>query len=221
MTIEALIFDFDGLLMDTESTLLDSWRWEWRQHGLELDEAGFFAEHGGDVSELRYTVLAAAVGPDFDRAASHARRRAYRERVHAGLALNPGIAAWLDEAGRLGLRLAVASSSPAWWVRGELARTGDLARFEVLAYGDEVAAHKPDPAVYHLALARLDLKSEQAVAFEDSPHGVTAAQSAGLRCVAIPNPFTPATRYTHADVVLPSATTTTLSEALTRATHDF
>lgn len=217
MTIEALIFDFDGLLMDTESTLLDSWRWEWRQHGLHLDETTFFADHGGDVSESRYAALAAAVGPGFDRDASHARRTAYRERAHAGLKLSSGIAAWLDEARRLGLRLAVASSSAGPWVRANLSRTGDLSRFDVLACGDEVAAHKPDPAVYHLALSRLDLKPDQAVAFEDSPYGVSAAQTAGLRCVAIPNLFTPNSRYAHADVLLPSAATTALAEVLTKA----
>ncbi|GAA2883484.1 haloacid dehalogenase [Actinoplanes cyaneus] len=219
MAIEALIFDFDGLLMDTETTLLDSWRWEWRQHGLELDETGFFADHGGDVSEARYAALAAAVGASFDRAASHARRTAYRERVHAGLGLSPGIAAWLGEATRQGLRLAVASSSGSAWVRAHLARTGDLSRFEVVACGDEVAAHKPDPAVYRLALARLGLDASRAVAFEDSPHGVEAAQAAGLRCVAIPNAFTPEARYAHADVLLPSAATTILSEVLARATR--
>ncbi|GIF14306.1 HAD family hydrolase [Actinoplanes teichomyceticus] len=216
MAIEALIFDFDGLLMDTETTLLDSWRYEWRQHGLELDESGFFAEHGGDVNELRYAELARAVGAGYDRAASHARRMAYRERVHAGLGLATGIGAWLREAERQGLRLAVASSSPAWWVRANLARTGDLTRFELLACGDEVAAPKPDPAVYRLALERLGLAPERAVAFEDSPHGVTAARAAGLRCVAIPNPFTPGSRYAHADAVLPSAATTILSEVLAR-----
>jgi HAD superfamily hydrolase (TIGR01509 family) len=221
MAIEALIFDFDGLLMDTETTLLDSWRWEWRQHGLELDESGFFADHGGDVSELRYAALARAVGAGFDRAASHARRTAYRERVHAALGLAPGIGAWLGEAGRRGLRLAVASSSPASWVRGNLARTGDLARFEVLACGDEVTGHKPDPAVYLLALARLGLAPEQAVAFEDSPHGVDAAQAAGLRCVAIPNPFTPASRYLHADVLLPGASGATLGEVLSRLSGQY
>ncbi|GAA4586901.1 putative hydrolase of the HAD superfamily [Actinoplanes octamycinicus] len=216
MTIEALIFDFDGLLMDTERTLLDSWRWEWRQHGLELDESGFFAEHGGDVSELRYAELARAVGAGYDRAASHARRMAYREEVHATLGLSSGIASWLGEAERRGLRLAVASSSPGSWVRSHLQRTGDLARFEVLACGDEVPGHKPDPAVYRLALDRLGLSADRAVAFEDSPHGVDAAQAAGLRCVAIPNPFTPEGRYAHADVLLPSAATTILSEVLSR-----
>ncbi|WP_229074070.1 HAD family phosphatase [Actinoplanes sp. DH11] len=205
MAFRALIFDFDGLLMDTETTLIDSWRHEWRRHGLELDETGFFAEHGGDMSEQRYAALARAAGPGFDRLESHARRTAYREVVHAGLGLTAGMPAWLDEAERRGLRLAVASSSAREWVAGNLARTGDLGRFEVLACGDEVAAHKPDPAVYHLALERLGLRGADAVAFEDSPHGVTAAQAAGLRCVAIPNPFTAPDRYAHADLLLSSA----------------
>ena len=143
MRTEALVFDFDGLLMDTETTLLDSWRYEWRQHGLELPSDGFFADHGGDISELRYAELAAAVGSAFDRAASHARRLAYRERVHATLELAPGIEAWFDEADQLGLRLAVASSSPAHWVRGNLERAGFVDRIEVFACGDEVAAGKP------------------------------------------------------------------------------
>ncbi|MEV6348904.1 HAD-IA family hydrolase [Actinoplanes sp. NPDC051851] len=216
MGVEALVFDFDGLLMETETTLLESWRWEWRRHGLELDEGGFFADHGGDTSEDRYAALAMAVGAGYDRDASHARRNAYRERAHLTLGLAPGIGAWLDEAEERGLRLAVASSSRGAWVRGNLGRTGDLSRIEVLASGDEVGTHKPDPAVYHLALERLGIPAGRAVAFEDSPHGVTAAASAGLRCVAVPNPFTAHARYGHADLVLSSAASMTLAEVLDR-----
>ncbi|WP_083971726.1 HAD family hydrolase [Actinoplanes awajinensis] len=216
MAIQALIFDFDGLLMDTEATLLDSWQWEWRQHGLELDTSGFFAEHGGDVSESRYTALARAVGSGFDRPASHSRRMAYREKIHTTLGLIDGIGPWLAAAQRRGLRLAVASSSPATWVRPNLARTGDLDRFDVLACGDEVDRHKPDPAVYRLALSRLGVTPEEAVAFEDSPHGVVAAQAAGMRCVAIPNGFTARDRYAHADVLLDRAAGVSLEEVLAR-----
>jgi putative hydrolase of the HAD superfamily len=215
--VQALIFDFDGLLMDTESTLLQSWDYEWRQHGLELDPAGFFAEHGGDMSEQRYAQLARAVGPDFDRAASHARRNAYRERLHDGLEPAPGIRDWFDQAEARGLRLAVASSSPEDWVRGHLERAGLAARIEVMACGNEVAAHKPDPAVYRLALHRLAVEPGRAVAFEDTPHGVAAAQAAGLFCVAVPNPFAAAERFAAADLVLPSAAAATLDQVLERA----
>ena len=73
MAVAAVIFDFDGLLRATESTMLASWQYEWRQHGLELDTATFWADHGGDVSQERYRLLAQAVGPSYDQARSHAR----------------------------------------------------------------------------------------------------------------------------------------------------
>lgn len=112
VVIKALIFDFDGLLMDTETTLLESWRYEWRQHGLELDVRGFFADHGGDITEQRYAELASAVGPGYDQVVSHARRTAYRERLHQELGPAPGIRAWFNQATHLGLRLAVARQLP-------------------------------------------------------------------------------------------------------------
>ncbi|MFI5934324.1 HAD-IA family hydrolase [Actinoplanes sp. NPDC051494] len=214
MTVAALIFDFDGLLMDTETTLLDSWRWEWRRHGLELDAATFFADHGGDANEPRYAELAAAVGRGYDRTSSHELRMAYRAELNAALQPAPGIVAWLDRAAALGLRLAVASSSPAPHVRALLAQAGLLDRFEVLATGEEVDAHKPDPAVYLLALDRLGLPATGAVAFEDTPHGVTAAQAAGLRCVAVPNPYADHARFPHADLLLPTAKALPLDDAL-------
>ena len=214
MSVAAVIFDFDGLLMDTESTALASWQWEWRQHGLELDVSGFFAEHGGDVTEERYARLATAVGPGFSRAVSHPRRLAYRDGLHEQLGLSGGIRGWLDEARALALRLAVASSSPGAWVRGHLSRVGMLSRFEVLACGDEVALAKPDPAVYELALRRLGVAPDCGLAVEDTPHGVAAARSAGLRCVAIPNPHADPDRFSAANVVLRSAAEASLSEVL-------
>jgi HAD superfamily hydrolase (TIGR01509 family) len=216
VTIQAVVFDFDGLLMGTEATMVASWRHEWREHGLHLDLAGFFPEHGGDVTADRYAELARAVGPGYDRAASHARRVTYRDRLNARLGLLPGMHCWLDEAAGLGLRLAVASSSPRAWVSGLLASAGYLDRFEVMACGDEVASAKPDPAVYLLALRRLRLPADRAIAIEDAPHGVAAAQSAGMRCVAVPGEHATADRFGAADVVLASAAGVSLADVLQR-----
>jgi putative hydrolase of the HAD superfamily len=210
--ITALIFDFDGLLLDTEGTMLTSWQYEWRRHGLELDLATFFADHGGDVSELRYAELAEAVGSAYDRIASHARRTAYRDSLNAALKVPAGIRDWLADAA--GLRLAVASSSPAAWVVPLLEQTGYLGRFDVIATGDEVAEPKPDPAVYRLALDRLGVSPDQAIAFEDSPHGVAAAKAAGLRCVAIPNFHADRAKFAAADLILTSAAEMSLAEIL-------
>jgi putative hydrolase of the HAD superfamily len=205
MEIDALVFDFDGLLMDTETTSLRVWQQEWAHHGLELDTATFFAPHGGDMIERRYAALAAAVGPGYDRVASHARRIALRDELHATLDLAPGTAEWLDDAARMGLRLAIASSSPRDWVSEHLTRVGYLDRFEHLACGDEVPAAKPDPGVYELALRRLGVPGSRAVAFEDTVHGVAAATAVGLRCVAVPHQHADPARFTGAGVVLRSA----------------
>jgi HAD superfamily hydrolase (TIGR01509 family) len=212
----AVIFDFDGLLMDTESAMLAAWQHEWRQHGLELDVSTFWVNHGGDVTEDRYLRLAAAVGPSYDRAASHARRTAYRDELNRQLDLRPGLDAWLRDAHAAGLRLAVASSSPRQWVHRLLAGIDREADFEVFACGDEVARPKPSPEVYLLALERLGIAAGQAVAVEDSPHGAAAARAAGLRCIAIPNPHADPAAFGSAELVLASAEGLSLASALAK-----
>ena len=97
-----------------------------------------------------------------------------------------------------------------------LDQAGLRARFEVLATGEEVAAHKPHPAVYLMALERLGLPAEEAVAFEDTAHGVAAAHAAGLRCVAAPNPHANDARFSVADLLLPSAGDLSLDAVLAR-----
>ena len=212
--VAAVVFDFDGLLMDTESVMLTSWQYEWRQHGLELDLRTFWVNHGGDVTEDRYLRLAAAVGPSYDRDASHARRVAHRDELIGRLGLRPGIEAWLRDAHAAGLRLAVASSSPRQWVRTLLAGIGREGDFGIYACGDEVGEPKPSPEVYLLALERLGLPAAQAVAVEDSPHGAAAAKAAGLRCIAVPNPHTASASFAAADLVLASAADLSLAQAL-------
>jgi putative hydrolase of the HAD superfamily len=204
--------------MDTETTLLESWRWEWRRHGLEFDPVGFFADHGGNADEPRYAALAAAVGPAYQRESSHALRMAHRAELNAALGPAPGIVGWLERAAEFGLRLAVASSSPVTHVGAMLDQAGLRARFEVVATGEEVAAHKPDPAVYLLALDRLGLAAQEAVAFEHTVHGMAAAHAAGLRCVAVPNPHANDAGYTAADLLLPSAAALSLDAVLAELT---
>lgn len=213
---KAVVFDFDGLLMDTESTLVDGWRAEWAFHGLTLDLDGFWPDHGGNITEHRLDQLGALVGPSFNRVTSHARFTAHRRRMHASMDFRPGIGDWLREARALGLACAIASSSRLVWVNEHLTRVGAVDLFDVIATGDEVAAHKPDPGVYLLALERLGVDAGRAVAVEDTPHGVTAAASAGMVTVGIPNPYVDIARLDHADLVLPSAADLPLADVLAR-----
>ncbi|NIK61121.1 HAD-IA family hydrolase [Kribbella shirazensis] len=215
--VRAIVFDFDGLLMDTETTLVESWQAEWAHHGLELDLDDFWPGHGGDITEERYAVLAAAVGDGFDRSQSHARRLAHRERLHAELDFRPGILDWITTARELGLQVAIASSSPRTWVAGHLERVDAVHLFDHVVTGDEVSAHKPDPAIYDLALQRLGVPGVAAIAVEDTPHGVAAAQAAGMYAVAVPNPFVSQAAVGGADLVLGSADEILLSELLLSA----
>ncbi|WP_427895845.1 HAD-IA family hydrolase [Kribbella sp. GL6] len=212
---EAIVFDFDGLLMDTETTMVESWQAEWAHHGLELDLDGFWPGHGGDVTEQRYAVLAAAVGTGYDRSASHARRQAHRDRLHADLDFRPGILEWIRTARDLGLTVAIASSSPRSWVLPHLERVDAVPLFDHITTGDEVTTHKPDPAIYHLALQRLG--SPFAIAVEDTPHGVAAARSAGMYTVAVPNPYVQPASVADADLVLGSAADILLTDLLLSA----
>ncbi len=212
--VRAVVFDFDGLLMDTETTMVESWRAEWAHHGLELELDEFWPGHGGDITEDRYAILAAAVGSGFDRAASHARRTAHRKAMHQDLDFRPGIRAWVMTARELGLKVAIASSSPRPWVQGHLERVDAVELFDLVVTGDEVEAHKPDPAIYQLALRRLGVPGDEAIAVEDTAHGVAAAQAAGMVAVAIPNPFVDAVAVAAADLVLGSADEVLLSELL-------
>ncbi|WP_426502537.1 HAD-IA family hydrolase [Dactylosporangium sp. McL0621] len=126
------------------------------------------------------------------------------------------VAAEAIAARTLGLLCAVASSSPRAWVREHLSRVGVFDTFGVIATGDEVPAHKPDPAVYHHALDRLGITGSRAVAVEDTPHCVTAARRAETATVAIPNPFVDVRQFDSADIVLTSAADLPLAEVIAR-----
>jgi HAD superfamily hydrolase (TIGR01509 family) len=130
--------------------------------------------------------------------------------------LLPGVLQHIEEARTLGLKLGVASSSTTDWVKGHLARLGILDRFHCLRCRDDVANAKPAPDLYLAVLECLGVTAAEAFAIEDSPHGITAAKQAGLRCVAIPNTITAGLDLSRADVVLGTLSEVTLSELVTR-----
>ncbi|WP_342752058.1 HAD-IA family hydrolase [Amycolatopsis sulphurea] len=145
-------------------------------------------------------------------------RPAMRARVHELLAdggPREGVLTYLDEAATRGLTLAVASSSPATWVRGHLDRLGHTAQFTSVETGDRHAA-KPRPDTYLAALRALAVPAAEALAFEDSPNGVAAAKAAALTIVAAPNPITATLDFGAADLVLPSFDAASLGELLAR-----
>jgi len=215
--IRGLIFDFDGLILDTESPEYRSWREVFRAYGCDLalaDRAKGIGRGVGDIAFDPYATLEAASGRSIDRVAIRARRRRrYADLVAAEVVL-PGVEEYMVTAQRRGLVLGVASSSSREWVEGHLTRLGLRPHITALACADDVGRAKPDPAVYRAALALLHLRPDEVIAFEDSPNGLAAAKGAGVRCVAVPNPLTVQLPLDHADLRLTSLADMALEELI-------
>ena len=192
--VKALIFDFDGLILDTETPEYDVWQSIYREHGYELPHDEWAQIVGGygvsdfDAAEYLSLLSRGRLDPvslrDRHRSESHAL-------IH-GQSLLPGVLDYLRDAGRLGLKLAIASSSPHSWVDAHAERLGILAYFHEVVCADDVAPGrtKPNPDLFLKALEQLQVRASEAMVFEDSPNGVTAARRAGIFVVAVPNPLT-------------------------------
>lgn|SRR5574341_935626 len=201
--IKALIFDFDGLILETEIPDYQAWQEVYRERGVELPMSVWSGVVGSSLATAGFdplTYLERLIGRPVDRADIMERReRRYLEFV-AEQPIMPGVEAVLDEAKQLGLALAIASSSPYSWVGGNLDRLGLLGRFDVIKTADDVERTKPDPALYLAALKALAVGPHEAIVFEDSPNGVTAAKRVGIFTVAVPTEMTAALDLSHADM---------------------
>jgi HAD superfamily hydrolase (TIGR01509 family) len=201
--LRALLFDFDGLVVDTETPSYASWQELYREHGHELTldrwSAAVGTINGFDpVAHLR------TLGAPVDDAALE--RRLARDLELCDVEdIRPGVLATIEEAERRGLALAIVSSASRRWIDRHLARLERAHHFAeiVTADGDEARA-KPLPVLYLEALDRLGIGADEAIAFEDSPNGVRAAKAAGLACVAVPNGVTRLLGLDEADVLVDS-----------------
>ena len=202
MTLRALIFDFDGLIVDTESSSLAAVQEAYRRHGHELPSDQWRQCVGTTVDP--YDHLQRLVGPEVDLTAVRAELEVRHRAEVAELGPRPGVVELVTAAAATGLRLAVASSSSRRWVEGHLERIGALQAFHAVRCRDDVRQTKPAPDVYLAALDGIGVSASQAVAFEDSPNGVQAAKTAGIYTVAVPNGVTRGWPFGHADRVIDS-----------------
>jgi HAD superfamily hydrolase (TIGR01509 family) len=215
--IRALLFDFDGTLIDTESIDLRSWQEIFEQHGVELPEERFALRIGTLSGPDELDELDALLEEPADREAVTTARQARELELLALEPLRPGVERYIDDAHRLGLAIAIVSSSTERWIGENLDRIGFDGRWTaiVAANGDHERA-KPAPTLYLDALHALDVDPHEAIAFEDSPNGVRAARDAGIFCVAVPNPVTARLDLSDADLVLESFEDLSLDELLAR-----
>jgi HAD superfamily hydrolase (TIGR01509 family) len=202
--LDALVFDFDGLILDTEWTKYTAVSEAFAAHGVELpvDE---WREAVGRTDSRHWTDwLEDAVGAPIDRATIYPAGVARSLALLDAEVVRPGVVELLDAATRRGIALAVASSSPSDWVEPHLDRLGLLAGFDAVVTREDVVATKPAPDLYLAAVAAIGAVPARSVALEDSAHGCTAAVAAGLRCVVAPNRLTRRQDFDHADLVVTS-----------------
>jgi len=213
--IRALVFDFDGLIVETEAPIFRAWHRIYREHGQELPLDRWLTIIGtasGPFDPIQH--LEERVGRPLNRNRFTELERRYYQEATAMQTLMPGVAQYLLDARRLQLRVAIASSSSRRWVHEHLERFAIADAFDAIVCRDDVTHAKPDPELYLEAVRRLRVTPIEALALEDSANGIAAAKAAGLRCVAVPTVMTAGLDFSRADLRIPSLGAVPLADLL-------
>jgi len=203
--IRALLFDFDGTILDTEICDYEAWRAVYLSYGFDLPLAVWSPGFHDAIEKFDpHRELEARLGYPLQRHTIRHQHERFEADLIARQPLRPGIADYLHRAGLQGLRVAIVSSETRSWITGHLARLHLETAFDTICCADDSRHLKPEPDLYLLALKRLELSASEAVAIEDSPNGILAARRAGLYCVAVPNPVTGQFDLSHANLQVTS-----------------
>jgi HAD superfamily hydrolase (TIGR01509 family) len=223
MPIHALIFDFDGLMVDTESPAWESWRTIYADYGVDLhidDYAATLGANDGFDPHLHLVGLLERTAPDLAVTAAAARdellerRKRLKDDMSAGLGLLPGVADLLTAARDRAIPLAVASSSSRRWVEGWLNRLAVRHHFSAVLTADDVQQTKPAPDLFLAAAQRLGHAPHNCLVLEDSPNGIRAAHAAGCPVVAVPGAVARQLPIPRANLQLSSLSDTRLEQLL-------
>jgi HAD superfamily hydrolase (TIGR01509 family) len=184
--LAAVLFDMDGLLVDTEPLWFETETEVMARLGTPWTEQDQAALLGGSMERTVGYLLAKAAKPASPRDVERWMTEGMLDRVRAGrVDVRPGARDLLAEVAAAGLPYALVTSSQRLLAEAVLAGTGF--RFPVAVCGDDVPTTKPDPAPYLLAAKLLEADPARCVALEDSPNGVASAAAAGCRVVAVPS----------------------------------
>ncbi len=188
--IKAVVFDFDGLIFDTETHEYDVLQEIFKEHGSELSMSVWGKVIGTNAGFDPLAHLEEQIGRKLDTEKLKKERQSrFKERIkHEGPL--PGVENYIDGARDLGLKVGLASSSHYDWVSSHLKNLDLHDRFDCIKTADDVEHVKPDPSLYLEAAKCLGVKPAEALAFEDSANGAAAAKKAGMYCVVVPNTVT-------------------------------
>ena len=202
MTLRVVLFDFDGLLVDTETVWFREWEAVFSQYGLDLTPA-IWERVVGSVAVDPHAELERELGRTLDRSIG----RAADSRADAGcrdLDLREGGWELLSAIDDAGMRRAIVTSSPTLWIQEHMERLGCDSWEAIISADGDPARSKPSPTLYLEALDVLEIAPEEALVLEDSTNGILAAKAAGIRVIAVPNRVTEHFDLGEADLLLDS-----------------
>ncbi len=186
-----IIFDFDGVLVDTEWAIYQSWVQLYAREGQQISIATYSPCLGAGYSHWNPAdYLEKLTGKKYDWDVETPARQAVLEADLARAGLMGGALELLDWCREQGIGLTVASSSSRRWVQGWLERLGIYERFDGVFTRTDGYAVKPDPALFLAACDCLNLPKEDCLIVEDTENGTISARNAGIPCVAVPNRMT-------------------------------
>ena len=213
---QAIIFDLDGLIIETEAVYYQIWQREFAQEGLAFDMAGYqnlIGSHHVMGGYRPHQVLAdhrnnGVTARDLLRAVQHEALQTIKNEE-----AKPGVHQVLDQADNRGFLLAVGSSSEKDWVHGHLKRLGIFDRFDTIVTAEDVNKNaKPAPDIFLKVLENLGVAPQNALVLEDSNNGVVASHRAGIRVIAVPNEVTTGQDFSLATAIIPSLEALNLDE---------
>ena len=190
MSSHALILDFDGTILDTETPACESTAQIWADYGVDLPMDWWLAGMGTDRKSSWVQELEKRIGQVLDQDLVMEARQQIKNEMTENQPVLPGVTELLDAAARRGISTAIGSSSPHAWVDQHLKRVGLYEEFSYIVCRDDVGeVAKPAPDVFLHALELLRVDAHAAAVVEDSPNGLKAALTAGIRTVVVPNPL--------------------------------
>jgi HAD superfamily hydrolase (TIGR01509 family) len=204
LPFEAIVFDFDGTLIDTETADFSACKMLYEELGADLTLEHWATEVVGiqDGYDILFNELIRHSHNGLSKTDLWQRIHQLWELTLQDMGLMPGVKRLLPELQAAGYPLAIATASDRAWVNRWLDHFNLATYFRVIATGDDVTQNKPAPDVYLLAAAKLGVQPARCLVFEDSMAGTCSAKSAGMRVVAVPSPITQSLDFSQADRVV-------------------
>ncbi len=214
--LQAVIFDFDGTLVDTETAEFEARKAVLAKYDVPLSMEDWQHNIGLATNDFDpFQALVEKLGDDFNRTALNAQVSYAANNFVRKQPLLPGVTEIIDALIAADITIAVASNSPHSWVDNWLAFHGLLPKMATVVCRDDVEFGKPAPDIYNVVTARLGYAPETMISIEDSHTGVASAKAAGLQSIAVPLPFITGHDYSAADLHI-----TSIADLTLEALHD-